>query len=260
MRAPAGLLAGILGLAWVSSGVSAFGGDDVRLADYFGFLPLEVYKLDNRINGLVIRDFDGDKIEDIAVINNGRSRIDLLLSTPRTGDDADFGEPDKAKDKEVNKISSDRRMRLVSVPVNKEVVSLQAGDFDGDGKLDLVYYGTPAGIEILHNKGGGKFGDIKKINTGEAIEAPGSLAVGDLDNDGRSDLALITKDEILLMFQREKGKLGEIERLPHTLENPRMVKILDLDGNGLADLVMLDGGEADPIRVRFATEKGKHGP
>ena len=233
-------------------------GDDARLADYFGFLPLEVYKLDNRITGVLVRDLDGDKVDDIAVINNARSRIDLLLSSKKPGDAEDEVPFDK-KD-EVNQISSDRRMRLVSVPVNKEVVSLQAGDFDGDGRADLVYYGTPAGVEILHNQGGGKFGDLKKLNTGEAIEAPGALSVGDLDRDGRDDLALLAKEEILLIFQREKGKLDEPERLPHTLGNPRMVKAVDLDGNGVDDLAMLEGGSDDPIRVRFAVDKGKHGP
>jgi FG-GAP-like repeat len=264
MRANAGFLRTFgLALATLASIGSARAGDDVRLADYFGFLPLEVYKLDHRINGLLIRDFDGDKIDDIAVVNNARSRIDLLLSTPKPGEAADEAldlDKEKGKEKEVNKVSSDRRMRLLSVPVNREIVSLQAGDFDGDGKTDLVYYGNPSGIEVLYNRGAGKFGDVKKINTGEALEAPGALSVGDLDKDGRDDLALLTKEEILLIFQREKGKLGEIERLPHTLGNPRMVKIVDLDGDGVSDLAMLDGGDADPIRVRFATQKGKHGP
>ncbi len=227
--------------------------DDARLADYFGFLPLEVYKIDTRISGLLIRDLDGDKVEDIAVINNARSRIDLLLSTP--GPD-----PEAPASKEVNEVRSDRRMRLVSVPVNKEVVSLQAGDFDGDGKADLAFYGNPAGLEILYNKGGGKFADVRKINTGEALEAAGALSVGDLDRDGRDDLALITKDEVLIVYQREKGKLGEPERLPHTLENPRMVKAVDLDGDGVDDLVMLNGGPDGPIRVRFAVGGGRHGP
>ena len=236
-------------------GIGAGPADEARLADYFGFLPLEVYKLDSRISGLVVRDFDGDKTEDIAVINNARSRIDLLLSTPApTADDGEKPKP------EINELAGDRRMRLVSMPVNKEVVSLQAGDFDGDGRVDLAYYGTPAGIEILYNRGGGKFGDAKKINTGEALELAGALSVGDLDRDGRDDLALLTKEEILLVFQREKGKLSEVERRPHTLGNPRMVKIVDMDGNGVADLALLDGGSDDPIRVRFGTEGGQHGP
>src|SRR3954447_770123 len=80
-------------------------GDEGRLADYFGFLPLEVYKLDTRITGLVVRDFDGDKVEDIAVINNARSRIDLLLSTRKPGDEEDRVPPAEG---EVNQVSSDR--------------------------------------------------------------------------------------------------------------------------------------------------------
>ena len=41
-----------------------------RLADYFGFQPLEIYKLEHRIGNLMVRDLDGDKIDDIAVSNN----------------------------------------------------------------------------------------------------------------------------------------------------------------------------------------------
>ena len=63
-------------------------------------------------------------------------------------------------------------MRLVSIPVNKEVVSVDTGDFNGDGKPDLVFYGTPAEVEILFNEGKGHFGNPKKINTGEAVERP----------------------------------------------------------------------------------------
>ncbi len=60
-------------------------------------------------------------------------------------------------------------MRLVSIPVNKEVVSVDTGDFNGDGKPDLVFYGTPAEVEILFNEGKGHFGSPKKINTGDAV-------------------------------------------------------------------------------------------
>ena len=39
-----------------------------------------------------------------------------------------------------------------------------------------------------------------------------------------------------------------------------MVKLLDLDGNGALDLVILDGGTDHPIHVRFATDEKKLGP
>src|SRR5438128_241220 len=80
--------------------------DEPRLAEYFGFLPLEIYKLDARIGGVLVRDLDGDKVGDIAVINNGRSRIDLLLSGAKAAED------ESSPRTEANQVPSDRRMRL----------------------------------------------------------------------------------------------------------------------------------------------------
>ncbi|MDR3638454.1 MAG: VCBS repeat-containing protein [Isosphaeraceae bacterium] len=229
--------------------------DEPRLAEYFGFLPVEIYKLDTRIAGLLLKDLDGDKTNDIAVVNNGRSRIDLLLSSKKAES------PDAGAEKpEINEVPNDRRMRLVSVPVNKEVVSLQAGDFNGDGKPDLAFYGTPAEITVLYNEGNGRFGSPLRINSGEAIESGTALAVGDLDRDGRDDLALLCANELVLVYQKTKGKLSEPERLPHTAANPRMLRAADMDGDGADDLVTLDGSDTDPIHIRFATEGGRLGP
>src|SRR4051794_6218242 len=81
MREPGGRSIGImLGIGLVLLAGAGVRADEPRLADYFGFLPLEVYKLDPRIGNLLVRDLDGDKADDILVVNNGRSRIDLLLS------------------------------------------------------------------------------------------------------------------------------------------------------------------------------------
>jgi hypothetical protein len=227
-----------------------------KLGEYFGFQPLEIYKLERRIGNLMIRDLDGDKTGDIIVGNNARSRIDLLLSTKRPADEA---EPRPFR-KEVNELDFDRRLRLSSIPVNKEVVSIDTGDFNGDGKPDLVYYGTPAEVEILFNEGSGRFGGGKRISTGEAVESPGALAVGDLDQDGRDDIVLVAENDLIFVYQTAPGVLSEPERVPHTASNPRMVKIVDLDGNGASDLVILDGGTDHPVHVRFASDEKKLGP
>jgi hypothetical protein len=228
--------------------------EEPRLADYFGFLPLEIYKLDPRIGNLVLADFDGDKINDIAVINNGRSRIDLLLS----GKKPEEGERTPGLD--TNEVANDRRMRLVSVPVNKEVVSLQAGDLNGDGKPDLAFYGTPAEVVVLPNEGNGSFGSPRMVNSGEAVESGTALSLGDLNRDGRLDIALLGSNEIVVVYQREDGRLSEPERLPHTAANPRMLKAIDMDGDGGDDLVLLDGGSDDPVRIRFSVEANRLGP
>jgi hypothetical protein len=242
----------VLGLT-ISTGVRA---DESRLSDYFGFLPLEIYKLDNRISNLLLADLDGDAINDIAVANNARSRIDLLLS----GKKASEGQgPGRAKPGP-NEVTNDHRMRLVSVPVNKEVVSLQTGDLNADGKPDLVFYGTPAELVVLLNQGGGEFREARRINSGDAIESGTALAVGDLNRDGKDDLALLESNELLLVYQDAKGQLREPERLPHTAGNPRMLRAVDLDGDGGHDLLILDGGNDDPVRVRFSAEGGTLGP
>jgi hypothetical protein len=168
-----------------------------KLADYFGFQPLELYKLDHRIGNLQLKDVDGDKVDDIIVTNNGRSRIDLLLSTKKASDD----KASRPFRKDPNELEYDRRMQLVSIPVNKEVVSLDTGDFNGDGRLDLVFYGTPAEVEILFNEGKGHFGSPKKINTGEAVQKPTALAVADYDQDGRDDVALLAEKELIFVYQ-----------------------------------------------------------
>ncbi len=225
--------------------------DEPRLAESYGFLPLEIYKLDNRISNLTTGDLDGDGTQDVIVANNARSRIDLLLSTK--------GPTEAAQKSDTNQVPSDQRMRLKSLAVNKEIVSLISGDFDGDGKVDLAYYGTPAEMIVHMNQGEARFGPPRKFTTGEAVESANGLAMGDLDRDGKPDLALLTPSDVVVIDQKG-GKLGEPSRFPHTATNPRMLKIVDLDGDGGDDLVIYDGVTEDPIRVRFSTADGKLGP
>ena len=204
----------------------------------------------------MLEDLDGDKIRDIAVANNGRSRIDLLLSGKKPAEAGNGG----GRSKEPNEVASDRRMRLVSVPVNKEVVSLTSGDFNGDGKADLAFYGTPAELVVMLNDGKGEFAQSKRLNTGEAVEGSTSLMAADLNRDGRDDLVLLAAKELVLVYQDSKGQLGEPERLPHTAGSPHMMRAVDLDGDGGNDIVILDGDSDDPVRVRFSVEGGKLGP
>ena len=252
-----------MGLAVVATMASAAiapststGAEPPRLADYFGFQPIEIYKLDARIANLQLKDIDGDKVDDIIVSNNAHSRIDLLLS----GKGPSSAEPERPFRNDPNKIEYDRRMRLVSIPVNKAVVSIATGDFNGDGKPDIAYYGTPPEVEILFNEGEGRFGIPKKVNTGEASESGTALTVADLDQDGRDDLALLGDHELILVYQTATGILAEPERVPHSASNPQILRAADIDGNHAADLIIMDGQSDDPIHIRFATEDRKLGP
>ncbi len=227
-----------------------------RLADYFGFLPLELYKLDPRIGNLQLKDLDGDKIDDIIVSNNGRSRIDMFLTTKKPADE----KASRPFRKDPNELEYDRRMRLSSFTVNKEVVSIDTGDFNGDGKPDLVFYGTPAEVTILFNDGKAGFGESKKITSGELVQRPSALTVGDLDQDGRDDLALLAEKELVFLYQTAPGILSEPERVPHTASAPWLIKCIDIDGDNAKDVVIVDSEGDHPIHIRFATDEKKLGP
>ena len=108
-------------------------------------------------------------------------------------------------------------MRLSSITVNKEVVSIDTGDFNGDGKPDLVFYGTPAEVTILFNDG--KAG-IRRVQE-DQYRRPGAedrrlWRSATLDQDGRDDLALLGDKELIFIYQTATGVLSEPERAPHT--------------------------------------------
>ena len=190
-------------------------GAEPKLADYFGFLPLELYKLDSRIGNLQVADLDGDKIGDIIISNNGRSRIDMLLSTKKPADD----KASRPFRKDPNELEYDRRMRLSSIPVNKEVVSIETGDFNGDGKPDLVFYGTPAEVAILFNEG-------KGVRQSEENHVRRSCSKAERTGGGglRSGRARRHRDAgrqgAIFVYQTATGVLSEPERVPHTAGSP----------------------------------------
>jgi len=61
------------------------GPDD--LSAYYGFQEIEIIKLDWGIQDLRVADFDGDGRNDIAIANNRKARIELLLQKEAIGPD-----------------------------------------------------------------------------------------------------------------------------------------------------------------------------
>lgn len=77
--------------------------------------------------------------------------------------------------------------------------SLSAGDFDGDGRLDLAVVANK--VTLLFGNGDGTFGRPASY-AGIVAFGQNSVGVGDFDADGRDDLAVGTSSELVVILGR----------------------------------------------------------
>lgn len=146
--------------------------------------------------------------------------------------------------------------------------SLNVSDMDNDGLNDLIVINNDtAKIEILYQlaKGADAVGRKRQLNRnrwepvledarfeGEAITIGFplfDLAVGDLNGDGRDDLAYTGRESPLTVrFQDESGNWTEIEKFDgfEALGWTDTLEIADIDADGNAELIVIS---ADGLRI-----------
>ena len=122
--------------------------------------------------------------------------------------------------------------------------SVTAGDFDGDGKLDLaVSDDNSNSIRILLGNGDGTFKPPVPYNVGSASE---SVAVGDFNGDGKLDLAVADLDGGDIGVLLGNGD-GTFEAAKHYGAGsvPYWVVAGDFNGDGKLDLAVTNNGSSN---------------
>ena len=172
--------------------IGGFGGGVVRLNDKNGgFVFSDELELGtNSGNTVVAGLINGDLNLDLVVARgfNATSQVTVFLGDgagvfTRTGD----------------------------FPVGSLPIDLDLGDFDGNGAIDIVTANEFGGtISILPGDGNGGFGAAVDFNArGVATRGPTSIAVGDLDEDGKLDVAVTSPSaEMAVLFGDGSGGLG----------------------------------------------------
>jgi trimeric autotransporter adhesin len=120
--------------------------------------------------------------------------------------------------------------------------SLAVGDFNGDGKLDVVVIAEegPSQAYVLLGNGDGTFGPAAAFGS---VSQPFGVAVGDFNGDGKLDLALTdtANSAVAVLFGNGDGTFqSQVEYA--TNGYPYALVVADFNGDGYSDIAVANGG------------------
>jgi hypothetical protein len=133
------------------------------------------------------------------------------------------------------------------------VADVQAADLDGDGRTDLLVavFGWMENGGLLWLRGSGGSGATPAF-TRQILDArPGftDVRVGDLDGDGRLDVAALVAQEFQQVMVYWGSESGFRSQVVYQAPNPDWgytgLEVTDFTGDGLPDLVVTNGDNLD---------------
>jgi hypothetical protein len=223
----------------------------------FGFTGPEIFPIDQQVALLHVADLDGDGLNDIIVANNLRSKINLLYNQTGKTNRADAM---PTRNLEINELPPGSRFRIDSIPVDERIAAMNVVDLNGDGRPDIVFYGDGKDLEVLYNLGTNGWSEPKRWHFEDGRMDANSLATGDLNGDGLTDVALLGDNgAVYFLAQQKDHTLAEPQKIPYS-GTPKAVQISDMDGDGRNDLVFVDFDSPTPLRVRLQNAEGQLGP
>ena len=224
---------------------------------FFGFSGPETYPIDNFIGQLRAADIDGDGLIDLIVVNNSRSKITLLYN--QTGKTNVTATGRAAIKRELNELPPDARFRIDSIASEKRIAGLIVTDLNGDERPDIAYYGEPKELVVQYNQGTNGWSSLKRWPIEDGQLTPNAIASGDLNGDKRTDLVLLGENTIYWLAQNADHSLAEPERIPYA-GAVKSVQVLDIDGDGRDDLLLVNWESPNPFRFRLQNSAGQLGP
>jgi hypothetical protein len=223
----------------------------------FGFTGPEIFPLDPQIESLQLADIDGDGLNDIIIANNSRSKINILYNqTGKTNRTQNINPADQS---DINQLPPDARFRIESIASEKRISALVVADLNGDGRPDIAYYGEPKELVVQYNLGTNGWSAPKRWPIDDGQLSENALTTGDLNGDHLTDLVLLSDNYVYFLPQKPDHTLGEPQKIPFS-GTVKAVQVLDVDGDGLSDLLLVNWEDRNPFRFRLQQKHGELGP
>lgn len=230
---------------------------EVPLDHYYGFLPLELVKISDRAHSIVPGDYNSDGRTDVAVVDNSKSHINLLIQRETPIDPVEK----IATATTINELQEPWRFESRKLPADREIQALCTGDLNGDKRGDLVQFGAPDRLVVRYQPESGPWTATREFRLPEVEARPWSIAAGDLNGDKRHDIVVLGKNSTYLILQKDDGTLADPIVLRNTSPNLGLAMISDVNGDGRNDLFALaTDNQKQPFCIRLQNEQGKLGP
>ncbi len=175
---------------------------------------------------IAVADLNSDGRSDLAVIDLNDSYLFTLLNNG------------------VCALNCNTIAAAVSYAAGATPKSVSAGDFNGDGKLDLVAANSGAdNVSIELGAGDGTFVPSGAFNAGGA---PNAVTIGDFNRDGKPDLAVANSgsNDVSILLGNGNGTFQSA--VPYSAgTNPHAVAAADFNRDGKADLAVANNGSSN---------------
>ena len=203
----------------VASGPGPISGSVVSVSLNIGngaFAPRVDHPVMAGSTSLALGDLSGDGRPDIVVGGEGGQGVEILFNT-----------------------GEGTFQSVASCACGGSDPTVALGDIDGNGGLDLVVANrrgetpdTTGDLVVVLNEGVNSF--AKGLSHHAAGASPRSLAVGDLNGDGRADVVTAGVCGGSVLLNAGDGHLGDA--MPHGSARGR-IALADIDGDGATDIV-----------------------
>ncbi len=125
-------------------------------------------------------------------------------------------------------------------PNDAQIRTADAGEFNGDGLLDIVAIDASEevatrGVVIFYAKRGGGFGPGERIEDGK--DWPYALSVGDLDKDGKPDIIVGHRQSLsTIHFSNGPGRGFTAKNFGDGSGEVYGLAVADFNGDGIPDI------------------------